>query len=90
MDFPDTLDPALLPDQLTFDDLAGPFSEVGLDSKQIKAMEIDCHRLTGRLVLVVTTYDLDSDDKRYFSTLTGEVATEIRRFPLTFLQFEDE
>lgn len=81
---------AMLPDQLTLGDLREPFAEVGIDSRHIKAMQIDHDRASNGLVLVVTTEDTDSDGEPYISDLTGEHAIEIARFPLTFLEFEAE
>jgi len=81
----------MLPTQLTFGDLRGPFAEVGIDSRHIKQMEIDCSRDSKQgLVLVVTYYDLNTEGQRYVSSITKDAAIAIARFPLTFLEFEAE
>lgn len=80
----------VLPDQLTFADLKDPLAEVGIDSRYIKAMEIDHDRATGGLVLVVTSLDLNNKGEPYESDLTGTAAVEVQRFPLTYLAFEAE
>jgi hypothetical protein len=73
---------------LTFADLTERFAEVGVNAMHITAGLGELPRIdvegrgvpTSPLVLVVTTYALDSQGKRYIDTETQSAAKETRRF----------
>ena len=68
----------------TLDDLRELLAEVDIDLSDVARGGLIVDFVPpAKLCMVVVTYARDANGKRYLSTMTGEVATEGRRFFIT-------